>query len=75
MHYPECMIKSAVQCPNCSAGYQRIELVSRKGKPGSYSCVLCKKPLEMFDGSSQIVYRLTVTPTKYLNAGDKLSSK
>jgi transposase-like protein len=62
------MKKSAVQCPNCSAGYQRIELVSRKGKPGSYSCVLCKQPLEVFDGSSgEIVYRLTVTPVKYLD--------
>jgi DNA-directed RNA polymerase subunit RPC12/RpoP len=69
------MKKSDVQCPNCSAGYRRIELVSKKGQPGSYSCALCKQPLEMFDGSSEIAYRLTVTPSKYLNAGDKRFSK
>jgi len=60
------MKKSDVQCPKCHAGYRRIELVSRKGKPGSYSCVLCKQPLEVFDGLHEIAYRLTITPTKYL---------
>jgi hypothetical protein len=58
------MKKSDVQCPDCSAAYRRIELISEKGKPGTYHCLVCRRPLETFDGSTQIVYRLTVTPER-----------
>jgi transposase-like protein len=60
------MKKADIQCPNCSAGYRRIELASKKSKPGFFSCALCKQPLERLDGASEVAYRLTVVPTKYL---------
>jgi DNA-directed RNA polymerase subunit RPC12/RpoP len=69
------MTKSDVQCPHCSAGYRRIELTSRKSQPGSYSCALCKQPLEEFDGGSEVVYRLTVVPTQYFEAWGQALSK
>jgi hypothetical protein len=69
MHYPR--HEEIGRSVPLSAGYRRIELASRKGKPGSYTCALCKQPLEVFDGSSEIAYRLTVTPTKYLNVEDE----
>jgi len=62
------MKKADVQCPSCSAGYRRIELTSRKGQPGSYDCALCKHPLEQFDGTTEVAYRLTVVPTKYFES-------
>jgi hypothetical protein len=57
------MNKSDIQCPDCAAGYRRIELVPKKGKPGQYRCLICARVLEVFDGSSEIAYRLTVPPT------------
>jgi hypothetical protein len=57
------MNKSDIQCPDCAAGYRRIELVSKKGKSGQYLCLICARVLEVFDGSSEIAYRLTVPPT------------
>jgi len=56
------MRKGDVTCPDCSAGYRRIELETQKGKPGHYKCLVCDYVLEVFDGSREIAYRLTVQP-------------
>ena len=58
------MKKSDVQCIDCGAAYRRIELVSRKGRSGSYHCVICGRLLETFDGSHEVAYRLTVNPER-----------
>jgi uncharacterized Zn finger protein len=58
------MRKADVQCPECSAGYRRIELISKKGRPGAYHCLVCGKSLEAFDGSTDVAYRLTVVPER-----------
>ena len=58
------MKKSDVTCPNCGAGYRRIELISRRGAPGEYRCLLCDEVLEVFNGSADVALRLTVQPEK-----------
>ncbi|WP_024513121.1 MJ0042-type zinc finger domain-containing protein [Bradyrhizobium sp. ARR65] len=58
------MKKGYVICPNCHAGFRRIELSSLRGSVGDYRCPLCKELLERFDGSKHIAYRLTITPVK-----------
>jgi hypothetical protein len=58
------MNKSDISCPNCHAGYRRIELTSRPGTKGEFRCLLCDQLLETFDGSSDIAIRLTVQPEK-----------
>jgi hypothetical protein len=58
------MKKSDVMCPGCSAGYRRIELVSKTGSRGEFRCLLCDHVLEVFDGSTDIAIRLTVQPEK-----------
>ena len=58
------MRKGDVICPECNAGFRRIELDSRRGKAGEFPCPLCDQGLEDFDGSTEIVYRLTVAPEK-----------
>ena len=61
------MKKSDVFCPECKAGYRRIELASGKRSRGEYRCLLCDHLLEVFDGSSQVALRLTVQPEKTLD--------
>jgi hypothetical protein len=56
------MRRRDVICPGCSAGYRRIELVSEPGKLGCYCCLVCDRILEVFDGSREVAYRLTVQP-------------
>ena len=63
MHYPR-MKKSDVTCEYCGAGYRRIELTSLKGERGSYHCLVCKRVLEIFNGSTQVAYRLTIAPVR-----------
>ena len=58
------MRKGDVICPQCKAGFRRIELASRPGVAGEYRCPLCQYVLEVFDGSTHIAYRLTVAPEK-----------
>jgi DNA-directed RNA polymerase subunit RPC12/RpoP len=58
------MKKSDVQCSYCGAGYRRIELTSVRGHPGSYRCLICKRLLEVFSGSTEVAYRLTVAPVR-----------
>jgi len=53
------MWKSDVICPECGAGYRRIALASRKGNKGEFRCLTCKQVLEVFDGSFEVVLRLT----------------
>ena len=59
-----CMKKGDVICPECNAGFRRIELASRRGSPGEFRCPLCNHVLEVSDGSTEIAYRLTVAPKK-----------
>ena len=58
------MRKSDITCPNCNAGYRRIESTTRPGVKGEYRCLLCDQLLEVFDGSTEIAIRLTVQPEK-----------
>jgi DNA-directed RNA polymerase subunit RPC12/RpoP len=62
------MKKSDVTCEYCGAGYRRIELTSVTGERGSYRCLVCKRPLEIFTGSTWVAYRLTVTPVRVTEA-------
>lgn len=64
------MIKSDVQCPDCRAGYRRLELVSRKGQPGPIHCKACNGLLEVSDGVHEIAYRLTVLPGNFVDLID-----
>ena len=58
------MRKGDIICPECRAGIRRLELSSRHGRAGELRCPLCDCLLEMADGSTEIVYRLTVAPEK-----------
>jgi transposase-like protein len=58
------MRKSDLSCPECRAGYRRVELVSRKGSKGAFRCLLCNHVLEVFDGETDVAIRLTVQPEK-----------
>jgi transposase-like protein len=60
-HY-EFMKKNDVICPDCRAGFQRIEISSRRGERGEYRCPVCDTLLEVFDGSTKVACRLTVQP-------------
>jgi hypothetical protein len=58
------MRKSDVICAKCHAGYQRIELLSRRGESGEFRCLSCNHLLEVFDGSREVALRLTVQPRR-----------
>ena len=58
------MRKGDATCAECRAGFRRIELDSRKGRPGEFRCPICSSVLEVSDGSTEIAYRLTVAPEK-----------
>ena len=57
------MRKSDVICPECGAGYSRVELLSRPGAKGEFHCLACDHLLEVFDGSTEVAIRLTVQPS------------
>jgi predicted Zn finger-like uncharacterized protein len=65
------MRKSDVTCPECRAGYRRIELMTRPGTRGEFRCLTCGHLLEVFDGSHEVALRLTVTPEKRSKNGGK----
>jgi predicted Zn finger-like uncharacterized protein len=58
------MRKSDVTCPECSAGYRRVELTSKPGTRGEFRCLVCDHLLEVFDGSTEVAIRLAVQPEK-----------
>jgi hypothetical protein len=60
----EFMKNDDVTCPDCRAGFRRIELSSRQGARGEYRCPICDTLLEEFDGSTEVAYRLTVQPAR-----------
>jgi transposase-like protein len=57
------MKKDDVTCPECGAGFRRLELSSQRGSMGEYRCPACDQILETFDGSKLVAYRLTVQPS------------
>jgi len=59
------MRKSDMTCPECGAGYRRIELATRPGKQSEFRCRVCNHLLELFDGSCEVAIRLTVEPAKH----------
>lgn len=61
------MIKSDVTCPNCKAGYRRIELVTRLGALGEFRCLTCDHLLEVLNGKTEVALRLTVQPERTRN--------
>ena len=64
------MRKSDVTCPECKAGYRRIELASGPGTNGEFRCRICDHLLESLDGSREVAIRLTVPPEKYRDDRD-----
>jgi hypothetical protein len=58
------MKKSDVTCPQCHAGYRRVELVSKKGIKGEFRCLICNHLLEVFDGATEVGLRVTIQPEK-----------
>jgi hypothetical protein len=58
------MRKSDLTCPECKAGYRRIELTSKTGAVGEFRCLVCNHVLEVFDGSTEVAIRLTVQPER-----------
>ena len=51
-------------CPECHAGYHRIELDPISGTKGKFHCENPGHLLEVFDGKTDIAIRLTVRPSK-----------
>ena len=66
------MKKSDVTCPNCDAGFKRLELPSQPGPKGQYYCPICNTVLEVFDGTTLVAHRLTIQPS--LARGDDCAS-
>ena len=57
------MKKDDVTCPECGAGFRRLELTSQWGTRGEYRCPACDAVLEKFDGGVLVAYRLTIQPS------------
>ena len=57
------MKKDDVTCPQCGAGFRRLELPFKQGTKGEYRCPACETVLEKFDGSTLVAYRLTIQPS------------
>ena len=74
LRHKRMMIKSDRICPDCKAGFRRIELQSRKGAPREFRCPVCEALLERSDGSTEIAYRLTITPEKLFESATYLST-
>ena len=60
------MWTSDIICPECGAGYRRVVISSAKGEKGEYRCLTCDHVLEVFDGSFEVLIRLTIQPVKTL---------
>jgi hypothetical protein len=57
------MRKSDLTCPDCKAGYRRIELISKKGFRDEFRYLVCNHVLEVFEGCTEVAIRLTVQPS------------
>jgi predicted Zn finger-like uncharacterized protein len=57
------MRKGDAICPECGAGFRRMELTSIKGQAGEFRCPLCGTLIEAWDGETQVAYRLTIQPS------------
>jgi predicted Zn finger-like uncharacterized protein len=68
------MNKRDVTCPDCNAGFRRVEMSSWRSDPGEYRCPVCNALIEVLDGSKEVAYRLTVVPT-ILSWGEPPSGK
>src|SRR5664279_6480807 len=68
------MNKRDATCPECNAGFRRVEISSWKGDPGEYRCPVCNALIEVLDGSKEVAYRLTVVPTRQ-SRGEPSSGK
>lgn len=60
------MKKSDVTCPECHAGYRRVELVSQRETKGEFHCLVCNHLLEVFDGVTEVGLCLTIQPDKLI---------
>ncbi len=58
------MRKGDIICPECKAGFRRVELNSRQGHATEFRCPVCSRLLEVTDGSTDVAYRVTVAPEK-----------
>lgn len=65
------MKRTDVICADCGAGYRRIKVASGPGKSGAYRCLVCDRILEMFDGSRNVAYRLTIQPITAKRGGNR----
>ncbi|MBR0774365.1 hypothetical protein JQ625_05915 [Bradyrhizobium diazoefficiens] len=57
------MISSDRTCPDCGAGFRRIELAVEHGSEGEYRCPACDAVLEILDGKCVVAYRMTILPS------------
>lgn len=57
------MKKSDVTCPECGAGFRRLELQLGPGTTGEYRCPVCHEVLEEFEGNALVAYRMTIQPS------------
>jgi predicted Zn finger-like uncharacterized protein len=57
------MKKGDVTCPECGAGFRRIEVSSLPGAEGEYRCAACGHLLEKLPRDRLVAYRLTVRPS------------
>jgi hypothetical protein len=57
------MIISDRTCPECGAGFRRIELSVGDGSRGEYHCPACDELLEVLDSEYIVAYRMTVLPS------------
>lgn len=57
------MKTSDVTCPQCGAGFRRLELTSERGLQGKYYCPACGTLIEELGTAQLVLYRLTVQPS------------
>jgi len=58
------MKKGDVTCPNCGAGFRRLDLSSAPGAKGEYHCPVCDTALELFDGSKLVTVSRSSLPSE-----------
>ena len=58
------MWKSDIIAPNAAQGIAASSQTSGKGAKGEYRCLTCNHVLEVFEGSFEVLIRLTVSPKR-----------